>query len=119
MKPGTAIVIDNWAGHHADATWIFDTHAQGGAVFFPTYTPTFNPIETGFFHMKRWMQAHSAGDYSTDDAFIRDALWSVGPEHAKMAFHSCTFLKVGKCTSMNEPLRISHVSRARIGSTPI
>jgi hypothetical protein len=68
VRPGSIVIIDNWAGHHAsdNCHWILVVYARGGSVMFlPAYTPTFNPIETGFFHAKRFLQsnAHRAHTY--------------------------------------------------------
>lgn len=92
VRPGSVVIIDNWAGHHANDNWILDVYARGGRVMFlPAYSPTFNPIETGFFHAKRFMQsnvrrAHTYGDVGD---FLHAALQVVSAEAARMAFHTC------------------------------
>jgi hypothetical protein len=94
VKPGSVIVIDNWAGHHADAGWIRAVYQQGGRVeFLPAYSPVFQPIETGFFHSKRFMQAAyaMADAFGNSGAFLRAAMQTVSADAARMAFHTCQY----------------------------
>lgn len=93
VRPGSVVIIDNWAGHHASDNWILDVYARGGRVMFlPAYSPTFNPIETGFFHAKRFMQANAQRAHTYGDVgdFLQAALQVVSAEAARMAFHTCT-----------------------------
>lgn len=92
--PDSVVVIDNCSCHHADPSWIVEVYRRGGRVrFLPPYSPTFQPIETGIYHAKDWMQKQAAAraECASDEEFLRMALFSVGPAHAAMAFDSCTW----------------------------
>lgn len=88
----SVIVIDNFSGHHADPSWIVEVYRRGGRVrFLPPYSPEFQPVETGIYHAKDWIQKHAAerAACADDEQFIHRALHSVVKEHAAMAFHTC------------------------------
>ena len=91
LAPGTTIVVDNLAAHHAHAVAHLVEDAGCHLAFLPAYSPDFSPVEEAFSKIKTSLRAAGARTHQALDAAIATALDAVTPTDAAGWFTHCGY----------------------------
>lgn len=82
LAPGTTIVVDNLAAHHARGVSELVAAAGCHLAFLPAYSPDFSPVEEAFSKIKTALRAAGARTHAALDTAIAAALEAVTPADA-------------------------------------
>lgn len=89
LKPGDLVVLDNLSAHKALSVRARIEATGATALFLPSYSPDYNPIELAFSKVKQLLRSAGARTQDALEAAIAEALDAVTPEDACAYFHHC------------------------------
>lgn len=92
LAPGSILVMDNWTVHHGkDVTSLIEAYGCQ-ALYLPTYSPDFNPIEYLFAKIKSFVKKARPQTLKELFAAFIDGVLAVTPEDAANTFESCGYV---------------------------
>jgi transposase len=89
LKPGDLVLLDNLSAHKALSVRAQIEATGAVALFLPSYSPDFNPIELAFSKVKQVLRSAAARTQEALEAAIAHALDAVTPEDARAYFRHC------------------------------
>jgi transposase len=84
LEPGTVLVMDNASIHRVHGIEELMERFNVFLEYLPPYSPDFNPIETSFAALKRWIRRHASTipEYEDFDEFLKVAIESLDSSKA-------------------------------------
>jgi transposase len=92
LQPGDIVLLDNLSVHQAATVRALIAKTGALAVFLPSYSPDFNPIELAFSKIKQLLRSIGARTQEALDAALVAALDAITPEDARAFFTHCGYI---------------------------
>ena len=89
LQPGDVVIMDNLSVHKVPEIREMIESVKAKLVFFPPYSPDFNPIEKMWSKMKSTLRSMQAKNYEDLLKGIDHALRIISPKDAQGWFRSC------------------------------
>jgi len=93
--PHSVIVVDNASIHHNYRVVEIQDEFKIKVLYLPPYSPTFNPIESAFSKVKKYISRHSDALLKqglSNNEIVYNAIESVTPEDAHAYFRNCGYI---------------------------
>jgi transposase len=92
LRPGEVVILDNLAVHKRPAIRALIRGAGCLALFLPSYSPDFNPIEQAFSKVKAYLRRKGVRTREALEAAIAEAIDLISAADATAFFRDCGYV---------------------------
>ena len=91
LQPGQVVVMDNLPAHKVEGVRSLIQAARAELLYWPPYSPDFNPIEQAWSKIKQQLRSAKARTLDTLEAAITESLAAITAHHAAAWFAHCGY----------------------------